>query len=468
MALNFGSLALLALQFCLAVYGMVLLRRPRQRLAGGALVLLAVALLALQIVLSTVPFGIGEPLIRVDFWQLLQQTGLILAALAVAAGLVAASARWLAPRVARSRRPGLATAGLLLLLPLAAGGAMYGMARAGVPERERERDPNKRQIELQSGFEWTIYAQGTIDNPTTIAFGDDGKLYIADIAGTLWVASDGDANNAIESISRWADGFDLLVGLVWHEGELYAASSGKIEALRDTDGDGVADERRLVVDGLPSLVFRPHSNNGLAFGRDGRLYFGVGSTTNGQVEQNPLAAAILSVKPDGSDLQVYARGLGNSFDVAFNRDGELFAGDNGPSAVDGVEPPDEFNHIIKDEHYGFPYFFGDPPSDGGTRGALVSFPPHSVPTGVTFYTGNAYPPEFTDSAFITLWQRGEIQRIEVARTATGNYLSRTSEFARGFLYPIDVVTGPDGNLYIADFGTSAIYRITYDVNKAGS
>lgn len=468
MVLTFASIALLALLLCLAIYGALLLRRPGQRVAGAALLITAVALLGLQVVLSTLPFGIGEPLIRVDFWQLLGQTGLVLAALAVAGALVYAAARWLAPRLRRSRRPRLATAALLLALPVAVGAGMYAMARVGVPERERERDPSKRQIELQSGFEWAIYAQGTIDNPTAIAFGEDGKLYIADISGTLWVAGDGDGNHTIESITPWADGFDLLVGLVWHADELYTASSGKIEALRDSDGDGVADQRRLVVDGLPSLVFRPHSNNGLAFGRDGRLYFGVGSTTNGQYEQNPLAAAILSVKPDGSDLQVYARGLGNSFDVAFNRDGELFAGDNGPSAVDGVEPPDEFNHIVKDEHYGFPYFFGDPPSDGGTRGALVSFPPHSVPTGVTFYSGDTYPPEFNDSAFITLWQRGEIQRVEVARTSTGDYLSRTTEFARGFLYPIDVVTGPDGNLYVADFGTSAIYRITYDINKAGS
>lgn len=468
MALMFASLALLALLLCLAVYGALLLRRPGRRIAGGALLLLAGVLLALQVVLSTFPFGIGDPLIRVDFWQLLQQAGLVLAALGMAAGLVAATARWLAPRIARSRRPGLATAALLLLLPVTAGGTMYGMARVGVPERERERDPSKRQIALQSGFEWSIYAKGTIDNPTAIAFGPDGALYIADIAGTLWVASDADNDATIDSITPWAKGFDLLVGLVWHEDELYAASSGKIEALRDGDGDGVADERRVVVDGLPSMVFRPHSNNGLAFGRDGRLYFGVGSTTNGRVEQNPLAAAILSVKPDGSDLQVYARGLGNSFDVAFNRDGELFAGDNGPSAVDGVEPPDEFNHIVKGEHYGFPYFFGDPQNDGGTRGALVSFPPHSVPTGVTFYNGYTYPTKYADSAFVTLWQRGEIQRVEVARTATGDYLSRTSEFARGFLYPIDVVTGPDGNLYVADFGTSAIYRITYDVDKAGS
>jgi glucose/arabinose dehydrogenase len=349
-----------------------------------------------------------------------------------------------------------------LALPLIATASMAGLARASTPERERERDPNKRAIALTQGFAWNIYQQGTIDNPTTITFGADGKLYIADIAGSLWVAADNDRDGTAEHIQRFADGFNLLVGLAWHGDELYTASSGKIEALRDSDGDGVADQRRLVVEGLPSMVLMPHSNNGIAFGSDGRLYFGVGSTTSGEVELDERAAAVLSVNPNGSDLRVFARGFGNTFDVAFNSAGALFGGDNSPGGnSDEGDPPDEFNYIVEGEHYGYPYFYGDPPRNGGTRGALVSFPPHASPTGVTFYTGSTYPQGYRDSAFITLWNRGEVARIEVARTAGGDYLSRTNTFGSGFLYPIDVATGPDGNLYVADFGTSAIYRITY-------
>jgi hypothetical protein len=134
--------------------------------------------------------------------------------------------------------------------------------------------------------------------------------------------------------------------------------------------------------------------------------------------------------------------------------------------VDGEDYPDEFNHIVEGGHYGFPYFYGDPPENGGTRGALATFPPHSAPTGLTFYSGDQYPPEYAQVAFTTLWARGEIAQVEVARTAAGEYLSRASTFGSGFLYPIDVVTGPDGNLYVADFGTSAIYRITYDSDQA--
>jgi putative membrane-bound dehydrogenase-like protein len=465
--LIFATLALLTLFIGLAVWGIVLVRTSGNwRRRGVGIVLLVQALVALgaQIALSTLPFGIGEPFIRVPFREVLLQAFFTLLAVAGIGILLYIAYRW-ANQGTTNLSSRLSLIVLLLVLPLLAPAALYGIARVSLPERERERDPLKREVTLQPGFSWSIYAQGTMDNPTTMAFGPDDELYIADISGTLWVAVDEDGDGSTDRITKFADGFSLLVGLIWHDDELFAASSGKIEALRDTDGDGIADQRRLVVDGLPSMILMPHSNNGLAVGPDDRLYFGVGSTTNGRVEHNELAAAILSINPDGNDLRVFARGLGNSFDVAFNAEGELFAGDNSPQG-EGTDPPDEFNHIVEGGHYGFPYFYGDPPENGGTRGALVSFPPHSAPTGVTFYSGSAYPTEYYDSGFITLWNRGEIARVEVGRAASGNYLGRTSTFGSGFLYPIDVVTGPDGNLYVADFGTSVIYRITHDPNKA--
>jgi glucose/arabinose dehydrogenase len=473
MLLTFATLAVLAFCISVGVVGAALLWRGRGwRIVGG--VLLAQALLATValVTLSTLPFGIGEPLIRVPFRDILVQTLGSAAVIGGVAGLVYLSARWARTRLVRepgAKRAGqrLAVAGLLVVVPLVAAGSMAGLMRASTPERERERDPNKRPITLSRGFAANVFAQGTMDNPTTIAFGPDNKLYIADISGAIWVAEDANQDGTAEGIKLFADGFSLLVGLAWHDGELFTASSGKIEALRDSNADGVADQRRLVVGDLPSLVLKPHSNNGLAFGADSRLYFGVGSTTEGQIEDNPLAAAILSVKPDGSDLKVFARGLGNTFDVAFNSAGALFGGDNSPGGEAGMDdPPDEFNYLIEGEHYGYPYFYGDPPKSNGTRGAVVTFPAHSSPTGVSFYSGATYPAQYRDNAFITLWNRGEVARIELARTSGGDYLARSTTFGKGFLYPIDTATGPDGNLYVADFGTSAIYRITYDAGQA--
>jgi len=472
MLLTFATLAVLAFCISIGVVGAALLRRGRGwRLVGGVLLVQALLATAALILLSTLPFGIGEPLIRVPFRDILVQTLGSAAVIGGVAALVYLIARWARRRLLHEpgeKRAGrrLAAAGLLMAIPLVAAGSMAGLVRASTPERERERDPNKRPITLSSGFASNVFVQGTMDNPTTIVFGPDNKLYIADISGAIWVAEDANRDGVAEGIAQFADGFSLLVGLAWHDGELFTASSGKIEALRDSNADGVADRRRLVVGDLPSLVLKPHSNNGLAFGTDGRLYFGVGSTTEGQIEDNPLAASILSVKPDGSDLKVFARGLGNTFDVAFNSAGALFGGDNSPGGEEGVDDPsDEFNYLIEGEHYGYPYFYGDPPKNNGTRGAVVTFPPHSSPTGVSFYSGTTYPAQYRDNAFITLWNRGEVARIELARTSGGDYLARSTTFGKGFLYPIDVVTGPDGNLYVADFGTSAIYRITYQPDR---
>ena len=458
MLLNLATLALLTLFVSLIIFGVLLFRRGR-RVPGVLLLLEGLLALVAQVFLSTFPFGFGDPLIRVDFMGLLTQ---VLSAFAVVGGMAALvylAIRWFARLSPSRRQRSTAIVGLLVALPLVASATMYGMTRWSLPERERERDPLKREIKLAPGFAWSVYAQGTMDNPTVITFGPDGKLYIADIEGTLWVANDANRDYKVDTITRWADGFSLLVGLVWYKDELYTASSGKIEALRDTNGDGVADQRRTVVDGLPSMVVRPHSNNSLTLGPDNRLYFGVGSTTQGQVEPNKYAAAVLSVNPDGSDLRVFARGFGNPFGVAFNKAGDLFGGDNSPLGEGNV--PDEFNYIVEGGNYGYPYFYGDPPKKNGTIGALVSFPGGSVPTGVSFYSGNTFPKSYADTAFLALWGRGEIANIAVARTSGGEYLSRVSTFGSGFLYPIDAITGPDGNLYVADFGTSAIYRITY-------
>jgi glucose/arabinose dehydrogenase len=459
MLLIAATLILLALLGLAGFVGALLvLRRGAARIVGGALLAQTLLAITALVALCTIPVGIGNPFIRLPARLAPADWAggiVVLAAVAVFCFFAGRRLRrWLSNG---GSRPMAVTA--LLALPLLAAAGMVGLVYASTPARERERDPSKRTIELAPGFAWNIFVQGTIDNPTTIAFGPDGKLYIADISGALWVAADADRDGRAEDIRRFAGGFELLIGLAWHGDELYAASSGKIEALRDSDGDGVADQRRLVVDGLPSMILKPHSNNGIAFGPDGRLYFGVGSTTNDQFEPNELAAAILSVNPDGSDLRVVARGLGNSFDLAFNDRGELFAGDNSPIGTED-EAPDEFNQIVEGQHYGFPYFYGDPPGRS-TRGPLISFPPHSVPTGVTFYSEQRYPQAYQGAAFTTLWNLGELVQIAVEHAPDGTVTARETTFGSGFLYPIDVITGPDGNLYIADFGTSVVYRITY-------
>jgi hypothetical protein len=441
------------------VCGVVLARRGA-RLGGLLLSTFGLIFGAGQIALSVVPVGIGEPLIRIDPVTL-AIAATTASAIAVMIAIVLARRGALKP-LARLR--GIAFAALA---PIAAGMALWGLSFVSTPLRERERDANKRVISVPAGFKAEIYADasaagGALDNPTVIAFGPDGALYLADIAGNLWLGRDADRDNRLDALRKIGDGYQLLVGLAVRGDTLYVSSAGKVEALRDTSGDGIPDERRVLADDLPSMILMPHSNNSLSFGPDGRLYFGVGGTVQRGPEPTTYGGSVLSVSPDGGDVRVFARGFDNTFDVAFNSKGQLFGGDNNTTPVGEDAAPDEFNHIVEGGDYSIGDALSDPLNvNSGKQAPIATFAAHSTPTGMAIYTGRMFPPQFFDSAFVTLWNKGDVMNIELVDNR-GAYQATPAVFASGFLYPIDVVVGPDDALYIADFGTSVVYRVTYE------
>jgi hypothetical protein len=113
-----------------------------------------------------------------------------------------------------------------------------------------------------------------------------------------------------------------------------------------------------------------HTFSGIAISKDGmNLYFSSGSRTeHGEVENNlrevPLSSAIFKVSTttptdlkntdDGVKPYMFADGTRNTFDLAFNADGDLFGTENGPD----IDLPDEVNFLEQGKHYGFPWRFG--------------------------------------------------------------------------------------------------------------
>ena len=139
MLLDFVAVGMVALFVSLGVYGVLLMRQSgRRRVAGGVLVAESLLLLGTFVFLTTFPFGIGEPLIRVRLEETLLLTAIGLAAVAAAIAVVYAGARVFLRRRARVSGSGPAVAGLLIILPLLAFVCFYALARISLPERERE------------------------------------------------------------------------------------------------------------------------------------------------------------------------------------------------------------------------------------------------------------------------------------------------------------------------------------------
>ena len=175
-----------------------------------------------------------------------------------------------------------------------------------------------------------------------------------------------------------------------------------------------------------------HCVNHAAIGPDGMLYVNSGSRTDGNEPgehpkywkggEHPITACLWRVDPnsDQPELEIFARGLRNSFGFCWNDRGELFASDNGPDA----HAPEELNVIERGKHYGFPFQFSnwtnkpyaytpDPPEgltftrpvanlgpDAGYDGQpIYSFHPHSSPAGI-IYLGKDFPGPLQDSFLV--------------------------------------------------------------------
>ena len=333
---------------------------------------------------------------------------------------------------------------------------------ASVPQlislTQREKPPQpepEHDIKIDPNFKITIFKKEPANNPTSIVFGPDNNIYIANYNGDIWGISTKDGTSW-----RYATGFNVPVGLAWYDNLLYVASLGKVSIVYDKNGDHIGDEVKDIITGLPARLYPWHANNGIVFGPDNRIYFAVGSSTDRSPETYKYAASILSAKPDGSDLRVFATGFRNPYRLAFNSKGDLFATDNGPDGLD-VTPDDELNRIVEGGDYGFPKEFGIPNPGSAVQAPVALFPPHSSSDGLVFYQGHQFPSEYYDNAFVTLWHLGQIYRVQFSQDTKGNYLTRLSLFAIGLHGPVDLAVGPDGNLYEVDFGSSIVYKISY-------
>ena len=336
---------------------------------------------------------------------------------------------------------------------------VVGAVRAALSPR------SSTDIIVPEGVRVSVWAQG-LNSPTSLAFGPDGRLYVAELTGDVIALADRDGDGTAEARTVFASNLNVPLGLAFYESDLYVGRRGGVVRVRDADGDGVADTTTVILDGLPASR---HQTDGIAFDPDGRMYVGQGSTSDrGETSLVPLEASILVAGRDGSGLRALASGTRNPYDLAFYPGtDQLFATDNGRDVpASGV--PDELNLIVDGGNYGWPdcWGTGQGANCAGTLSPVAEFQERSSVDGLTFYTGDLFP-EWRNNAFVALYGAlsgdpdigRKVQRVELTRAADGTWRGAVFEFASGFDRPLDVTTGPDGALYVADFGAGIVYRL---------
>ena len=128
---------------------------------------------------------------------------------------------------------------------------------------------------------------------------------------------------------------DIAGGVLAHQGALYVTAAPDLWRLRDTNGDGVMDEKTSLSHGYSiHPAYGGHDMSGVMAGPDGRLYWKVGDIGLNVVDQTgrrweyPNQGAILRSNFDGSGFEVFATGLRNTQEFDFDDYGNMISVDN--------------------------------------------------------------------------------------------------------------------------------------------
>ncbi len=289
-----------------------------------------------------------------------------------------------------SKLTSLASCALTLLL---SGGPTSAQSPKSAPYNSKDRQPTPEElaaippvfspekaaqllsdVRFPEEFNVTIFATPpAVNYPVFVSAAPDGTLYVSSDGngsldrkahlGRVLRVRDTDGDGKADEVKALVPDVDSPRGLVWDHDRLYLLHPPHISVYIDEDGDGVAERQQILVKNIAfGFKDRPadHSSNGLELGIDGWLYAAIGDFgfmeaqgTDGRKLQL-RAGGVVRVRPDGTGLELFARGTRNILEVAISPLLDGFARDN---TNDGGGWDVRFHHFTPLAEHGYPALF---------------------------------------------------------------------------------------------------------------
>ena len=326
-------------------------------------------------------------------------------------------------------------------------------------------------LTLNQKYSIEIFASD-LDSPRQLAESSSGRIFVGSKrGGKIFAIRDTDGNGEADEQSLVAEGLTMATGVSFFNGDLFFSEINKIWKVEHIDqfldqNLTTLPEKILVTDDLPSDEW--HGWKWIMHDQDGDLYTNVGAPCNVCISEDKKHASILRLR-DGS-WDYVARGVRNSVGFDFHPlSQKLYFADNGRDWLGDDSPSCELNKVEQEGgFYGFPYKHAanviDPEFGGLDSGfqfidPLAELGAHVAPTGMTFYEGEMFP-EFENNIFITLhgsWNRTAKVGYKVIRVSLddkGN-VANIQDFISGWLSD-DKVSGRPAAPFIMSDGSILI------------
>ncbi len=282
-------------------------------------------------------------------------------------------------------------------------------------------------------------------------------------ADKITVFEDTDGDGRFEKSTDVITGLNMVTSVTLGRGNIWVLNPPYLLAYADPDGDGFPDGDPVVHLRGFGLEDTHAVANSLQWGPDGWLYGGQGSTSTANISSavskniSFQGQTIWRYNTETKVFEVFSEGGGNTFNVEFDGKGHLFSGNNGsdrgPNFKQGAYYP---KSLGKHGPYTNKYAFGNL-SNMELQGDTRRFT-HSL----IRYEGGSFPSRYNGKfiALNPLLNYVQLTRLESKGSTFRNVdEDRILETDDHWFRPVDLKSGPDGSVYIADWYDSRLSHV---------
>ena len=347
-------------------------------------------------------------------------------------------------------------------------------------ENPKVQDPlspedSQKHIQLPEGFSAHLFAaEPNIINPIAFTWDEKGRLWVVqskdyphdlanDVGGDrITICEDTDGDGKADKFTDFATEQSLTTGIVLVKGGDIVSQAPEMVFLEDTDGDDKMDKRTVLFDGFGT--FDTHAGpSSLRYGLDNNLWGAVGYSgfENTFGDKNvKFERGVYRFGQDGSFLEPVGQFDNNTWGMGYNENFEIFGStaNNNHACYVGI-PLKHYEYLEKlpswalnadfiQGHYEISPVTDIPLQQVDVRGGFTAA------SGANFYTAGNYPKEYRNQMYVAEPTGHLVHIAKIVKDGAGykevdggNIFASTDAWTA----PVFAETGPDGNLWVADW-----------------